>query len=186
MLEAVNKRQEEEQNKENEGFIIDNDRKATWALRKIKHMKEKQKENEELAESQIEEIQKEIDEIREWLDKENDKIQDNIDFLKNKLKSYAFDLKEGNPDLKTHNLPFGSLKFRKQRPKWKYDEDRLKEFVESNLKEVLKIKKRVSKRKLKKKAEVVDNKAVIKDTGEIIEGVKVVDRPEKFKVEIDD
>lgn len=184
MLEAVEKKEKE--NKDNDRFIIDNDKKATWALRKIKNMKQKQKKNEKLAESQIEEIQKEIDEIAEWLDKENGKIQDNIEFLKNKLKNYAFDLKEDNPDLKTHNLPFGALKFRKQRPKWKYNDDKLKEFVEENLKEALKIKNKVSKRKLKKKAEVAGNKAVIKDTGEVIEGVKIVDRPEKFKVEVDD
>ena len=56
----------------------------------------------------------------------------------------------------------------------------------NTLKEALKIKKKVSKRKLKKKAEVAGNKAVIKDTGEVIKGVKIVDRPEKFKVEVND
>ncbi len=186
MLEAVKQEEKEKKSKENEGFIIDSDKKASWAMRKIRKMKKKQKENEELSESQIKEIQKEINKIKEWLDKENGKIQDNIDFLKNKLKSYAMELKEKNSDLKTHNLPFGALKFRKQRPKWNYDEEKLKEFVENNLEEALKVKKKVSKRKLKSKAEVANNKAVIKDTGEVIEGVKIVQRPEKLKVEVDD
>ena len=184
MLEAIDQ-EKKASGKEDEGFVIDNDSKASWALRKIRHMKEKQKENEELAESQIEKIQKEIDEIKEWLDKENGKIQDNIDFLKNKLKSYAMELKEENPDLKTHNLPFGALKFRKRRPKWNYDEDKLLKFAKSSLQEAVKVKKKVDKRKLKKKAKVVGNKAVITESGEIIEGVNIVQRPEKFKIDVD-
>jgi len=172
-------------NKENNHFIIDNDSKANWALRKIRHMKKKQNKNKELAESQIEKIQKEIDEIEHWLEKENEKVQKNIDFMKSKLKNYAMELKDDNPDLKTHNLPFGALKFRKRQPKWNYNDDKLLEFAESNLEEAVKIKKKVDKRKLKKKAEVVGNKAVLEDTGEVIDGIKVVERPEKFKIDVD-
>jgi len=173
------------QKQKKENFIIDNDSKANWALRKIRHMKEKQNKNKELAKSQIEKIQEEIDEIEHWLEKENEKIQNNIDFMKSKLKNYAYDLKDDNPDLKTHNLPFGALKFRKRRAKWNYDDDKLLEFAESNLQEAVKIKKKVDKRKLKKKAEVVGEKAVLEDTGEVIDGIKVVQRPEKFKVDVD-
>ena len=181
MPETVKK----QENQEDKPFIIDNDCKANWALRKIRQMKEKQNKNKELAKSQIEKIQDEIDEINHWLDKENDKIQNNIDFMKTKLKNYAFTLKEDNPDLKTHSLPFGALKFRKRRPKWNYDDDKLLQFAESNLQEAVKVKKRVDKRKLKKKADVAGNKAVLKDTGEIIEGVKIINRPEKFKIKVD-
>ena len=173
------------QKQKKENFIIDNDSKANWALRKIRHMKEKQNKNKELAKSQIEKIQEEIDEIEHWLEKENEKIQNNIDFMKSKLKNYAYELKNENPDLKTHNLPFGALKFRKRRPKWNYEDDKLLQFAESNLEEVVKIKKKVDKRKLKKKAEVVGEKAVLEDTGEVINGIKVVQRPEKFKIDVD-
>ena len=178
-------KKKEKKSKENNNFVIDNDSKANWALRKIRHMKQNQKKNKKLAESQIEKIKKEIDEINHWLEKENDKIQKNIDFMKTKLKNYAYDLKDENPGLKTHNLPFGALKFRKRRPKWNYEDDRLLEFAQKNLKEAIKVKKKVDKRKLKKKSEVVGDKAVLEDTGEIIEGVKVVQRPEKFKIDVD-
>ena len=184
-MPEVAKKQEKSKNENEERFVIDNDSKANWALRKVRHMKKKQEKNEKLAEEQIEKIQKEIDEIEHWLEKENEKIQNNIDFMKSKLKYYAMELKDENPDLKTHSLPFGALKFRKKRPKWNYDDDKLLEFTENNLEEAVKVKKKVDKRKLKKKAEVVGNKAVLKDTGEIIEGVSVVQRPEKFKIDID-
>jgi len=179
MIKKLNKRQKKKK------FIIDNDSKANWALRKIRHMKKKQNKNKELAKSQIEKIQKEIDEIEHWLEKENEKIQNNIDFMKSKLKNYAMELKDENPDLKTHSLPFGSLQFRQKRPKWNYDNDKLLKFAESNLEEAVKVKKKVDKRKLKKKSEVVGNKAVLEDTGEVIDGIKVVQRPEKFKVDVD-
>ena len=48
-----------------------------------------------------------------------------------------------------------------------------------------KVKKKVSKRKLKKKAKVVNEKAIVEETGEVIEGVKIVHPPEKFKVEVE-
>lgn len=182
MLKVVEKTNKQE---EQDRFVVDNDKKATWCLRKIKHMKKKQKENEELAESQIEEIQQEINEVKAWLEDENGKLQNKIEFMENKLHNYAVELREDNPDLKTHKLPFGQLQFRKRRPKWKYDNEKLLQFVKSSLKEALKIKEKVDKRKLKKEAEVVGNKAVIKDTGEIVEGVKIIERPEKFKVKID-
>ena len=58
------------------------------------------------------------------------------------------------------------------------------DFIEDAMADVIKIKKKVDKRKLKKRLEVVDGRAIIKDTGEIVEGIKVTDRPEKFKVDI--
>ncbi|SDM26962.1 host-nuclease inhibitor Gam family protein [Halarsenatibacter silvermanii] len=173
-----------EEREEKSGFVIDNDEKASWALRKVRDMKRKQKANEELAQAQIEKIKEDIQEIKSWLDDENSKIQNNIDFMKEKLENYAHRLRDEDPDLKTYNLPFGALKFRKQRPKWKYDEDKLLDFVENNFEDALKIKKKVSKRELKKQAEVTGNKAVIEDTGEVIEGVTVTHPPEKFKVDV--
>jgi len=176
--------QESKADSDKSGFVVDNDSKASWCLRKIKKMKEKQEDNKDLADSIIERLREEIRDVEDWLDGENGKIQDNIDFLEDKLREYAFMLKEEDSDLKTYSLPFGELKFRKQRPKWKYDEDRLLNFVEHNFAEALKIKKKVSKRDLKRNAEVVGSKAVIKDTGQIIEGVTVERRPEKFKVDV--
>lgn len=170
---------------EKDQFVIDNDKKATWALKKIKHMKQKQKENEKLAQEEIEEIQKEIEMVNAWLDDVNGALQKKIDFLENMLHNYALGLRKEDSSLKTYKLPFGQLQFRKSRPMWKYDDKKLLDFVKSNLKEVLKIEEKVDKRKLKKVARVVGNRAVIKDTGEIIEGVIIEEVPEKFEVKVD-
>jgi hypothetical protein len=167
------------------GFIVDNDRKAVWCLRKIKHLKEKQAKNEELAESEIEEIQKEINEVQKWLNEENDKLQNSISFFESILYSYALELRKEDPELKTHKLPFGKLQFRSKRPKWNYDNSKLLDFVSTNYRELVKVKKSVDKRKLKQVTEVVGDKVVVRDTGEIVEGVEVVERDEEFQVKVD-
>ena len=169
-----------------EGFIVDDDNKATWCLRKIKHFKSKQKKNKKLAEEQISEIEKEIKEVEEWLEAENSKLENSIEFMKSKLYSYAQQLRGENPDLKTHKLPFGQLQFRSQRPKWKYDNDKLLDFAEKNYKDLIKVKKSVDKRKLKSEAKIVGGRVIIEKTGEVIEGVEVVERGEKFKVKTND
>jgi hypothetical protein len=170
---------------ESRGFVVDNDRKAVWCLRKIKHLKEKQAKNEKLAESEIEDIQKEIDEVQKWLSGENDKLQNSIDFFESILYSYALELRKGEPELKTHKLPFGKLQFRTKRPKWNYDNAKLLDFITSNYRELVKVKESVDKRKLKQMTKVVGGKVVVKDTGEIVEGVEVVERDEEFQVKVD-
>ena len=170
---------------ESRGFVVDNDRKAVWCLRKIKHLKQKQQKNEKLAESEIEDIQKEIDEVQKWLSGENDKLQNSIDFFESILYSYALELRKGEPELKTHKLPFGKLQFRSKRPKWNYDKAKLLDFISINYRELIKVKESVDKRKLKQVTEVVGGKVVVKDTGEIVEGVEVVERDEEFQVKVD-
>ena len=100
------------------------------------------------------------------------------------LRVYAEKLKANDPELKTHKLPFGKLQFRKQRNKWVYDNEKLLEFAEKNLKEAIKIRKRVDKRILKNKVKVVGDKAVIAQTGEVVAGINIIERGEKFKVKV--
>lgn len=173
---------EKKETRNDDGFVVDDDNKATWCLRKIKHFKSKQEKNKEIAEKQIEEIEKEIREVEQCLEEENSKLNNSIEFMESKLYSYAQQLKEENPELKTHKLPFGQLQFRKQRPKWNYDNDKLLSFAEEKYEDLIKVKKSVDKRKLKSQAKIVDGKVIIEKTGEVIEGVEVVERPEKFKV----
>jgi len=170
---------------ESSGFVVDNDRRAVWCLRKIKHLKQKQQKNEKLAEAEIEDIQKEIDEVQKWLDEENDNLQNSIDFFESILYSYALELRKEDPELKTHKLPFGQLQFRSKRPKWNYDNAKLLDFITSNYRELVKVKESVDKRKLKQVTEVVGDKVVLKETGEIVEGVEVVERDEEFQVKVD-
>ena len=167
-----------------EGFVIDNKGKANWALRKIRHLKKKQSENDKLADSEISKLKYEINEVKDWLNSENDSLQKSIDYFKNLLKGYALSIKEEDPEFKTMKLPFGELQFRKRRDKWNYDEKKLLEFAKDNIQTSVKVVEKVDKRKLKKLVKKVGNKVIIKDTGEIVEGISIEERNEKFKVKI--
>jgi antitoxin component HigA of HigAB toxin-antitoxin module len=175
---------EQDQESEEQEFRIESDKQADWALEKIKELQEEQQENHELAEERIEPLQKKIDKIRAWEERENEKIQDSIDYFESLLEDYARRLKQENEDLKTHSLPFGKLKFRKQRPKYNYNDDELLEFLEENEIDAVRVKKKPNKRKLKKLAEVKGDKLVL-ESGLIVDGVQIQERGEKFKLEVE-
>src|SRR5690606_40965004 len=71
--------EEQEQEKR---FVVDDDNKACWALRKIKEKQEKIEQKKELAETQIRQI-------NEWLESETEKLEKSIEFLKSLLHEYA-------------------------------------------------------------------------------------------------
>ena len=183
MLQAE-KKQKERRSESSKGFVIDNKGKANWALRKIRHLKKKQKENDKLADSEIRKLKLEIDEVKDWLKSENDSLQNNIDFFENLLKGYALSIKEDDPEFKTLKLPFGRLQFRRKRDKWHYDEKELLEFAKENIKATVKVIKKVDKRELKKVVKTVGDKVIIEATGEIVKGISIEARGEEFKIKV--
>ncbi|MFW6028711.1 MAG: host-nuclease inhibitor Gam family protein [Halanaerobiales bacterium] len=161
---------------EKEQFEINTDDKADWALQKIKELKEKKEEKKELAE-------KRKYQIDQWEEKQTKKIDKQINNLESLLEDYAFKLKEEDKEFKTKDLPFGKIQFRKQRPKWNYeDEDKLLEYAEKNMTDIIKTKKKISKKDLKKKVEIAGNKVINPETGEVIEGVSIKERGEKLYI----
>ena len=180
MLKAKSKKKEASK----EGFVIDNKGKANWALRKIRHLKKKQAENESLAQKEIDKLKSEIDEVKEWLEAENRGTQNNIEFFENLLQGFALSLRDDDPDFKTLKLPFGKLQFRKRRDKWHYQDKELLEFAKNNIKTSVKVTEKVDKRALKKLVKVVGDKTIIEATGEVVEGITIEERGEKFKVKV--
>ncbi|KXS41408.1 MAG: Mu-like prophage host-nuclease inhibitor protein Gam [Candidatus Frackibacter sp. T328-2] len=181
------KTSEDKQDADQERFRIENDGQADWALEKIRDLKEKQKENEELAEERKAPLEKKIAKIEAWQDQQNEKLQDNIEYFEGILTEYAMKLKEDDEDLKTHSLPFGKLRFRKQRPKWKYHESMLlNSLKKAGRDDLIKIKESVDKRELKKQVDVAGSQVVDLETGEIIEGVEVQERGEKFSIDVEE
>ena len=158
-----------------EKFVVDSDSKADWVLQKIKELKEKKQEKEELAEERIYQIE-------QWLKEETNKLNNQIENFEAMLAEYADKLKEQDPDFKTKSLPFGKIQYRKQRAKWQYDNEKLTEYAEKNIPKAVKTKKKVDKRELKKLVEVAGDKVVHPETGEIVEGIKVQERGEKLYI----
>ena len=170
-----------EEVQEEEKFEITDDDRACWALQKIKELEDQVEEKEQLAERQI-------NQVNNWLENETAKLDRNINNLKNMLFEYAQQLREEDPTMKTHSLPFGKLQFRKRRPKWQY-EDELLDTVKEKIPDAVRVKEDVDKRTLKKIVKdsgqykiLDDGRVVDTETGEFVHGLKVVDRGESFKV----
>jgi hypothetical protein len=172
-MSEIKERIEESQ----ERFIITDDAKADWALEKLRELKGLKREKEELAEKR--KIM-----IDSWLEEESSKVDNDIEFFEGLLTEYAMKLKEKNKDLKTHSLPFGKLKFRKQNAKWNYDEEKLLKFLKVVGIDAIKVKEQIDKQALKNMVKVVGNKVIHPETGEIIEGVEIEERDEKFTIDV--
>lgn len=189
-----NKQTEEVEQKEQ--FKVTDEKSANWVMRQIKHLQKKKAEKEELAEEQIEEIEKEITEIKLWLEHEKEQLDNKIDYFEQYLKEYAMELKEDDDDFKTLKLPFGKIQFRKQRDKYRYDDEELLDSVKVNKlfkedSDLIKVKQSVRKRNLKKlikegRLEVVDDGRVVDTkTGNIVEGIKINRGTEQLLIKVD-
>lgn len=172
LLEIINEQTEKE------GFIIDSDEKAEWALRKIA---------EEQAEAQryINVCQTVINEYQEKIRKKQEQTEQKVAHLKTLLEQYF----ETVPKRKTatqeiYNLPSGTLRRKFLSPEIKRDEGKIIEWLkERNMKEYVKTKETLDWAELKKKIRI-QGQYVVDENGEIIDGVEVIERPPKFEIEI--
>lgn len=170
---------DEKEQVEKEGFEIKDYQSANWALRKIKQKQEEMKKNKELAVA-------EIAKIEEWLKSVNGALQADVDYFQGLLAEYAMKQRETDPDFKSMKLPNGRFGFRKQQPKWVYDDKRLLESLkEQDAEELIRIKEEPNKQAIKKLFLVQNGKLFNPGTGEVIDGVEIVERDEKFEVKVE-
>src|SRR5690625_2727835 len=153
-------------------FIIDSDDKADWALRKIKEAENEIEKVEYFAESQVRQVEN-------WKEKETDKHHESIDYFQSLLAEYLQNKRKEDPKLKSITLPTGNVGFRKRQPKWVYNDNVLLKALESeNMNDLIRIEKKLDKRSSRKAFKVADNKAINPETGEVIEGIQIVDQGE--------
>jgi len=155
-------------------FVIDDDNKAEWALKKINEAK-----------NEIEKIssfaEREITRVEDWEKKQKDKYVDSIDYFTSLLAEYAY-----KNDVKSHSLPSGRIRFRKQQPKWSVDNEKaIKSFKEIGRDDLIRVKEEPVMKDIKKSFSVVNGKAVDEETGQVIEGINIEDRKDKFEVVTD-
>lgn len=106
-----------------------------------------------------------------------------------KLAEYFESLDEKNMKKTTtmlkYRLPSGELVKKFRAPEFKRDNDKLTLWLENNgMKEYIEVKKQAKWGELKKATEVVGGQVVYVDTGELVEGVEVVERAPEFKLEV--
>ena len=154
----------EEQLKEpiQQGFIIDDIHKATWALKKLKAIEEKQQQLKQIKEYEIETIEK-------WFNKEVEEINNEKMELETLLKLYYLENKSLDKKFKL-STPYGSMGMRKSK-KWHYQDEwkLIKYLKESNNSELIRVKEELDKAKIK----TTFKDGINPETGEILPCVHI-------------
>ena len=148
---------------DNEGFVVDNDQKADWAIRKLAVIRRKQAENKAIYDA-------EVIRITEWLSTVNTALDRDALYFEAVLTPYA--LLQRSEGRKTVTLPHGTIKTTAGQPKVEFkDESAFIEWARSNDPALLKIKTDIDGTAVK--AVITNEGGVISTQGEIIPEVTV-------------
>ncbi len=158
-------------NPEYDGFVIDTDAKAEWALQKIR------------------EARSDRDRWVEWYKTKIDEITEQTDFDTMNLERMLMEYFATVPHKKTktqesYKLPGGKLVLKTQNPEFKRDDKAVIEWLKANGQEqFVRIEEKLAWSELKDATAVFEDHIVTED-GEIVPGVEVVNREAKFVVEV--
>lgn len=156
---------------ETEGFVIDTDAKAEWALQKIR------------------EARTDRDRWVKWYKGKIDEITAQTDFdtmnLERMLAEYFATVPHKvTKTQESYKLPGGKLVMKTQNPEFKRDDKAIIDWVKANgMPQFVKVKEELAWQELKDATAVFEGHIVTED-GEIIPGVEVVNRDAKFIVEV--
>ncbi len=166
--------QYEEDKEETQGWIIDDDVNAGWALRQYSLLDAELERKKNLA-------KEEQERIKAWLDQEQEKIEKKQALLSQSLSGYLYQLRRDDPKAKI-DTPFGTVTTRKTPAKWTYDDETVIKFLhDAEMNEFIRVKEEVEKTPLKKALKVVDGKAYT-EAGEEVEGITVTDQGEALSI----
>lgn len=148
-------------------FVIDSDRAADWALRKIAQKQRRMDDNAALADD-------ERTRIDQWLEKANRPLEHEVVYLTGLLIEYHRKILEEDERRKTVSLPAGSLKARKT-PDGVYIADTFLDFAKTKRPEFVRTKHEIDRAAVKK--------AALND-GEVLPGVEVLRGDVRFSIDI--
>lgn len=157
---------------ENEQFVVDNDAKAEWCLRRIAELRQETIRWKNYYAAQLEKIKA-----------QNDNQEAYFSAL---LENYF----ESVPHKKTttqesYKLPGGKLVRKVQQPDYIREEKELLPWLRTEAPELVKVSESVDWAELKKQLVAQNGEAVFKATGEVIPGIMVQDRGQVFQVALD-
>ena len=159
-----------------ETFVVDNDDKADWAMRKLASIRRKQEANKAI-------FDREIQRVTEWLEKVNKALEMDAKWFESNLMPYA--LQERSNGRKSVVLPHGTIKTTAGRPKIEIEnEDALKDWADKNLPEILRHKVEIDKKALN--ALITEENRVISTQGEIVPSVRVIPAEPSISFSIND
>lgn len=166
---------DEHEDEVTERWKITNDDEAEWLIDKV---------NDELYEINRYEISliNKIETLKAKLEKVKNEKQDKIERRNGYLLEYFETLddkaKKKTKTMEKYRLPSGEIVKKYPGPEYKRDNDILVKWAkESKLNDYVEVKESVKWADLKKNTQIVSGQLVYKDTGEIVDGVEVVERP---------
>ncbi len=146
-----------------EAFVVDDDSKADWAMRKLASIRRKQADNKAI-------FDREVQRVAEWLEKVNTALERDAEWFEANLKPYA--LTERSNGRKSVVLPHGTIKTTAGRPKIEIENEvEFLAWAEKSEPELIRIKKEIDKKVLN--ALLTDSGDVISTQGEIVPSVRV-------------
>jgi len=164
-------------------FVVDNDMKAEWVLKKIREAKND-------CQRFTDEYQRQMDFYKAQIETLNQQTKDEIERLESMLAPYfrereqAGFTKASKTQVK-YDLPSGKLLMKKQEPDYSRDDKKVIEWLEkTDQGKFVKVEKKLDWAGLKRQV-IVNGQNVVTKDGEIVPGVTVTERGEKFVVEVD-
>ncbi len=171
MIENItNEQTEDEKTQEKQPFRVTDLSSANWCFKKIKGLKNRQKELEEYIEIEKQEAEKEAQRIQDYYENETNKIKEDISYFEGLLKIYVEERQEEDPKFKINTVD-GTASFGKLQQKIKYDDNAMLEFCkQNNLDKFINITttEKLNKKEFNNYLSVIDGKVVTAD-GEILE-----------------
>ena len=155
-----------------EPFIVTDDKSAEWCIRKIR------------------EAQAEKQRWRDYYAEQQRKIDQEADGTIGYFEALLADYFDTVPHKRTktqesYQLPGGKLVRRQQAPEYQRDEAALLPWLKQNAPELVKVTETPDWATLRKRLIIAtDGETVATEDGEIVPGVKAVQRPEVFRVEM--
>lgn len=159
-----------------QGFVIDNECKADWAIERIKEERQRLELFKQAARSRIEELEQKI-----LLQKE--KCDQRIAILLEALNTYL----DTAPAKKTKTqcsleLPSGKLVRKLAKTDYQKDEEKLLMYLGENAPEYVKMEPKAMWGEFKKCLMIVDGQVMRADTGEVLDCVSAIEKPSSFDV----
>lgn len=153
-------------------FEVTNDATAEWALNKIANLKK-----------DTQKWKEHYDHLFETINKQN---EESIAYFTGLLRKYFEEVPHHTTKTsESYALPSGTLMLKQQEPTFERDEDKLIGWLKNNNQmELIKIKESVDWAAMKKQLVFSDGLAFDAETGEVVDGIKVVEREDKFDVKI--
>jgi hypothetical protein len=154
-----------ETDEQRERFKLDDDKMATWAMRKLATIRAKQRENINIADD-------EVQRVTEWVESVNKPLERDASFFENLLADYGRRQRVEH-DRKSISLPHGEIKTRAGSDKWLINTALTLEWLRANgHSDLIKVKEEPSLTAMKE-AFITDGERALTQDGEVVPGIAV-------------